>query len=626
MDTTLDDMIGMAARAHAEGRLDEAEAIAREALARDPFSAQARLLVGVVEAKTGRFTEAAQNLEEVVRQDRGSFHARMWLSKVYREKRRLPEAADLAGQAVGLHPNDPWALIQLGLCRLELREFEASLAAFKRAAQVAPGLAAAREGLGCALQALGKIPAAAQEFERAVALDPKSESAGLRLGEALLDQLDFAAAEACARLMVQRFPNSPPARVLLARALMDQGRGGEALDHARRAAELAPNRASIVAVHGLILQNLGSIQEAGDRFKEAVALDPSLGHAYFALAYNRKVTEEDAPLIRTMEELVENPATPAGQRTHLEYALGKAKQDLREFGPAMRHFDEANRLTYLSRFGTQRFDRKSYLLGVEFVEKVFTPRFMRAHSAAGIDSDLPIFVVGMMRSGTTLVEQILSSHSEIGAAGERFFWMRHRAEALKNQGKELDPAAVARLAREYIAELESVAPENRRVVDKMPVNYSILGLLHLALPHAKIVHVKRHAVDTCLSVYTTPNRSRIEWSNDKGNIVFAYRQYERLMRHWIDCLPEDRVLHIRYEDLILEREETTRKLIRFCGVEWEDSCLQPEKNERSVLTPSVWQVRQPVYRTSLERWRNYEPWLGEFAELLENEPTSPSPF
>ncbi len=153
-------------------------------------------------------------------------------------------------------------------------------------------------------------------------------------------------------------------------------------------------------------------------------------------------------------------------------------------------------------------------------------------------------------------------------------------------------------------------------MDKLPMNYILLGLLRLALPNAKVIHVQRHPVDTCLSIYTTPNRTKIEWCNDKGNIVYAYREYLRLMEHWSVVLPSNFVHTVRYEDLVVDQEAATRRMIDFCGLGWEDSCLSPEKNERSVLTPSVWQVRQPVYKNSLERWRNYEPWLGEFRELL----------
>jgi hypothetical protein len=153
----------------------------------------------------------------------------------------------------------------------------------------------------------------------------------------------------------------------------------------------------------------------------------------------------------------------------------------------------------------------------------------------------------------------------------------------------------------------------------MPDNYSALGLIHAALPNARVVHVSRHPVDTCLSIYATPNRNRIGWLHDRENIVFAYEQYLRLMRHWRNALPEGTMLDIRYEDVVNDRERMTRALLDFCGLDWNEACLRPEDNDRSVVTPSAWQVRQPVYNSSVGRWRKFEPWLGPFARLL-NQP------
>jgi hypothetical protein len=149
----------------------------------------------------------------------------------------------------------------------------------------------------------------------------------------------------------------------------------------------------------------------------------------------------------------------------------------------------------------------------------------------------------------------------------------------------------------------------------MPDNYLALGLIHAAFPNARIIHTKRNPIDTCISIYTTPNRTSDPYANSRANIVFAYEQYLRLMQHWRSVLPADRLFEVSYEELIANRESVTREMVSFCGLEWDDACLRPEDNERAVATPSVWQVRQPVYSTSVERWRRYEPWLGAFGKL-----------
>ena len=144
----------------------------------------------------------------------------------------------------------------------------------------------------------------------------------------------------------------------------------------------------------------------------------------------------------------------------------------------------------------------------------------------------------------------------------------------------------------------------------------MLGLIHLAFPNAKIIHTQRHPADTCISIYTTPVRTRLGWAHDKDNIVFAYEQYLRLMDHWHRVLPAGTITDVRYEELVSDQESVTRHLIGSCGLDWDEACLRPDKNLRSVVTPSVWQVRQPIYKTSIERWRKYKPWLGPFAELM----------
>ncbi len=153
------------------------------------------------------------------------------------------------------------------------------------------------------------------------------------------------------------------------------------------------------------------------------------------------------------------------------------------------------------------------------------------------------------------------------------------------------------------------------MVDKMPANYTGLGIIHLALPKARIVHIRRNPIDTCLSIYVTPNRAHPEFAHDRDNIVTAYREYERVMEHWKSVLPNGSVMDVEYEELVCNPEPVTRALIGFCGLPWSDACLMPHENLRTVVTPSVWQVRQPIYKTSMDRWRKFEPWLGAFREL-----------
>jgi hypothetical protein len=222
----------------------------------------------------------------------------------------------------------------------------------------------------------------------------------------------------------------------------------------------------------------------------------------------------------------------------------------------------------------------------------------------------------MPRSGTTLVEQILSSHPAVAAGGELNFWGDRLRGWLAPKFGAADAGALAKAAEDYRAELRRIGPDALRVTDKTPRNYELLWPLRLAFPEARVIHCRRSPVDTCLSIFFKNFSARQGYACDRGDLVFFYRQYKRLMDHWRRTLPADRFTEVVYETLVADREAETRRLIAFCGLNWDDACLAPERNSRAVKTPSLWQVRQRVYHTSVERWRRYEPWLGELRELL----------
>jgi Sulfotransferase family len=299
----------------------------------------------------------------------------------------------------------------------------------------------------------------------------------------------------------------------------------------------------------------------------------------------------------------------------LEYALGKACDDLKDYASAIGHFDAANRIDK----GVTSYDRTQQAARVEQLIERYTPEYFARHAALGVADPTPVFVLGMPRSGTTLVEQIVSSHPLVAGGGEREYWVRSGLAWEQSGADGLTEAVIHRLAADYLAELRRVAPHATRVTDKLPYNFLWIGLIHLALPNARIIHCRRHPVDTCLSIYFAHFARRANFGSDRGDLAWEYRQYERLMAHWRAVLSADRLLDVDYETLVADQEAGTRRLIEFSGLEWDDACLRPESNRRVVMTASSWQARQPVYRSSVARWRNYEKWLGELRELLRPE-------
>ncbi len=305
------------------------------------------------------------------------------------------------------------------------------------------------------------------------------------------------------------------------------------------------------------------------------------------------------------------------EKAGLHYGLGKALEDLGEYEESMFHYDEANRFTLATKLNNQPFDEQGFSKRIDMIINATPPELFTQPLEGRSDSELPILIVGMARSGTTLAEQILSSHPLVEAAGEHPFWTSNWLRARSDSKDSFVPEEIALLGQEYIKVLSKFGPAAARVTDKMPANGLVAGLIHLALPNARLIHMRRSPIDNGLSIWKTPNIAVVDGSHEKRGVVYVFKDYLRLMDHWRAVLPPDRFLEVDYEELVYEPERVTREMVAFCGLEWDDECLKPEANIRSVVTPSTWQVRQPVYKTSVERWRKFEPWLGELRGLLE---------
>jgi hypothetical protein len=246
----------------------------------------------------------------------------------------------------------------------------------------------------------------------------------------------------------------------------------------------------------------------------------------------------------------------------------------------------------------------------------FTRELFASRNVEGEDDDTPVLVLGMPRSGTTLIERIVSSHPGVAGGGELVFWNDHAPGQVDAEPETLAGAA-DELRTAYLRLLRGIGPDALRVTDKMPFNFLWVGLVHLLLPGARFVHCRRNPIDTCLSVYTTHFTQTWGFASDRADLVFYYRQYLRLAGHWRSVIPADRWIDVDYEEATSAPEAIARRLVAFSGLEWDAACLAPERNPDAVRTANKWQARQPVYRTSVERWRKYEPWIGELATLAQ---------
>jgi Sulfotransferase family/Tetratricopeptide repeat len=380
----------------------------------------------------------------------------------------------------------------------------------------------------------------------------------------------------------------------------------------RQAIALDPASDRLHVALGDVFAMNGHFDEAIAAFDRALALNPLLAVAHLAAVQAKKCTEADRPRLDRMLAALDSPGIDDTQRASLHFAIGKMLDDRAEYRLAIWHFDQANEI----RRRTARFEGRSLAEHVDRLVARYTPDFFAANETFGVRDETPLLIVGMPRSGTTLVEQIVSSHPAVAAGGELRFWIKRATPPGIVEATYLSAEAGHGLSREYLALLRGIGPRAARVTDKAPFNHLRLGLVHLLLPETRIIHCRRHPVDTCLSIYFTLFKGRMDFAGAKADLVFAYRQYARLMEHWRAVFPRERFIELEYEDLIADREAVTRRLIAFTGLDWDDACLMPERNQRAVRTASVWQAREPVYTTSVARWRRYKPWLGELRELL----------
>jgi len=415
-----------------------------------------------------------------------------------------------------------------------------------------------------------------------------------------------------------------PSRVEALVALGDTALMLARIDEARavfaRAVELDPSAAR--AHHGLgrVLAGTGDLAAAADRHRTAFELDPTLGGAALGLARARRFASDDDEDIALLERALERGELSGSARADLHFALGKALDDCGRFDAAFAHYREGNRLVTAE----ERFPRERLREGVTKLIGTFSRAFFAARAGAGVSDETPVFVVGMPRSGTTLVEQILAGHPEAHGAGElgaidalaRGVAARAGARVRYPQSALLLDGPMAReLAGEYLAALRALAPGARRVVDKMPANFFHLGFIATLFPRATIVHCRRAALDLCLSIYFQQFERGHAWAYDLADIAYFCREYRRLMRHWRSALPIP-IHDVWYEGLVRDPERGARALLAAAGLGWDPRCLEFHRAGRPVLSASGAQVREPPHTRSVRRWRHYEAHLGDFPSAL----------
>jgi Tfp pilus assembly protein PilF len=548
-------------------------------------------------------------------------------------RRQGKDARQALQNAAGLLPDDAEAHSNLGAALRSLGQPEAAAAAFRRALAIGPALAVVHGNLGNALRDLGRLDDAVASYRRALEINPALADVHNNLGNALHDL-----------------------------GLLD-----EAVASYRRALHVKPDHADAQSNLGSVLMHLGKVEEAEASLSKAIELSLGDARPLAAALLFIPYRQDDSRFDRLESVYARRASLPPADRIKLGFSMGKALEDIGEYARSFGAYEEANRLFHEGHPYDEAADERQVEHDCgEFTRAMFenwaaaaersppvsdgaipdhatpdhatpdhatpdhatpdhaTPdHAIPGHATPGHaipDAHVPIFIVGMPRSGTSLIEQMLASHPAVFGAGELpklgELAQKARLVPLGSPQRESTLATLRQLGQEYLEHIGKLAPQARYITDKMPGNYQYLWLIQLALPNAKIIHALRDPMDTCFSCYALRFTLGHEYSYDLRTLGRKYLRYERLMEHWHAALPPGRILSVSYEDNISDPEREVRRMLDHLGLAWNPACLRFYATERAVRTASAAQVRKPIYASSLARWRHFEQHLAPLRETI----------
>ncbi|MBK9625727.1 MAG: sulfotransferase [Rhodocyclaceae bacterium] len=527
---------------------------------------------------------------------------------------RFHEAETSFRQALQSKPAFADAHNHLGFVLLNTKRFADAEASFLRALSIDLGLVSAFSGLGQLLRVTGRHREAEGCFRRALELTPNDELVYNDIGAVINELGRFDEAESLFRQALKIRPGFAEAHYNLGVTLLNQRRPAAASASFSQALVFEPRHARALVGLGAIEANAGHFTQAEAWYRRAIEAEQEMPEAWSALVSLRKMTLEDTEWLENASRIVKRDLRPR-QEIAMRFALGKYFDDIEKFDLAFQHFSLAHAL---KKSVGKPYDRVIRSEAVDSLIAGFPRQRVQKVRATASLSTVPLFVVGLPRSGTSLVEQIVASHKAVHGAGELLFWDKAVSRlwqvAVENEASD---ETLVELAQGYLGALRQHSSESTRVIDKMPGNFGHLGLIHSVFPNARILHVQRNPVDTCLSIYFQNFNRDPPYANDLHDLAHFFRQYHRLMAHWREVLPPEVFLDVPYEGLLEDQEGWTRRIMDFVGLEWDDQCLNFQTTERDVNTASKWQVRQKIYTSSRDRWRNYESFVGPLLPLLE---------
>jgi tetratricopeptide (TPR) repeat protein len=613
----IDALFMQAQIAHSNGHIAEAQSLYTSILHRNPDHPEANHFQGLLHHQTGRTQLALPLIERslAMRPQNKPFLTNAGL--IYQAAGDWKRAEAAYRGLTRLAPKDAIAWQNLGGVLMEQGNIDEAEQAYRSAVALDDSNPEYAKNLGIALLKLGR-PGDAEEallcFKKVIAADPNDaeghNNQGIALG--LLNRREEALA--ASRAAIRLDPHAWQPWLNLAQIHLRNDEVENALDVYQRGVELAADKDIFNLTLGHTLNLLGKFDTALAFFQRAYEKNPKDIGILSQFISHQKFKSIDDPLLLNARAAVDASTGKGDALIDLCFVLGKIMDKLEQFEDAFAYYQRGNQL----RSQTLQFDQGSHRQYIDSLIKQYDASTIETLRAFGNSSETPIYIVGMPRSGTTLTEQIIASHPLVAGGGERIFWSKIEKE-WSAKGKP-DQTTIESIAKACLCDLSVVkAPgkQIRRVTDKMPDNFLRVGLIHATFPNARIIHVRRHPIDNCLSIYFQHFRGDHPYAYDLDNLAFYRHEYERLMCHWRSVIPANRFFEFNYEDLVANQDGMSRKLIEFCDLEWDSACLDFHENERAIKTASVWQVRQKIYTSSVERWRHYEAHIAPLMALQE---------
>lgn len=534
---------------------------------------------------------------------------------------QLAEAEALCRRVLAVAPRFHPAYHTLGLIAHSVGKLPLAVELIAKAIEIENRVALYHRNLGEMCRRLGRLDEAVTAGKRATELEPLDIDAHYNLGLALTDKAEWAAAIRSYRCALALNHDHGLSWNNLGAALEKQGNLAEAGAAYAKAVKINPAHHEAQNNLGAVYSEQGRLVDAIRCFENSIKANPDFIEPHFNLSSLKQYKEDDPHLLYLERNIAKVQEMPVKGRIRYWFALGKAREDVGRFDEAFAAYEAGNRLQHeITPCDEVRADEM-----LERITKVFDRDFFSARKDVQGSDKAPIFIVGMPRSGTTLLEQILSSHPAVHGAGELMDLNQVVMDARENDGQhfpdfvsDLVEADFAKMGGEYAERVWKPAPDAQRITDKMPANFFHIGMIRLMLPHARIIHVMRDPMDSCFSNYARLFNDTMEFAYDLGTLGRYYVRYAKLMRHWREVLPPGTILDLRYEDMVADTEGQARRILDYVGLPWDDNCLAFHRNKRHVKTASVAQVRQPIYNTSVARWQRFEKHLAPLLDIVQD--------